>query len=225
MATANSILTYARQLSQTDSNGLSDTLGLAFANDALENYIRSLVERNVNAAQLVESYTNLPTSGIFAWPSDMWSLKTIEANYQDSNQSNFLQADNVEIANAQGASFDWLRVNQPASHPLFSNRGDTGEVFPTPLSAVTSGLKIVYFQTPTEYTATSDTLTYPVTLDYRCLGARVSALYKTSLGEFEAAQVFNTEYQKRLDDIIRILAPASQQPISAEPLHISGWQY
>ena len=64
-----------------------------------------------------------------------------------------------------------------------------------------------------------------VTLDYRCLGARVAALYKTSLDEFASADVFNKEYQTRLNDIIRILAPASQQPITAEPLHITGFQF
>lgn len=225
MATANSIITYARQLAQTDSNGLSDTLGLAFASDALQNFIRALVERNINAAQTVESYTTLPIAGIFAWPSDMWSLKTIEVNFLDSNQNNYLQAENVEISNAQGQPFDWLRKNQSTQFPLFQNNGDTGEIFPTPTIANAQGLKIVYFQTPTEYTATTDTVSYPVTLDYRCLGARVAALYKMSLDEFSSAQMFQGEYEKRLADIIRILAPSSQQPITAEPLHISGFQY
>lgn len=225
MATANSIITYARQLAQTDSNGLSDTLGLAFASDALQNYIRALVERNINAAQVVESYTALPTTGTFAWPSDMWSLKTIEVNFTDASQNNYLQAQEVEIANTQGSAFDWLRINQPASQPLFSNKGDTGEIFPTPTTSTSQGLKIAYFQIPTEYATTADSVLYPVTLDYRCLGARVAALYKTMLLDFDGATVFNNEYQKRLDDVIRILAPASQQPITAQPLHINGFQY
>lgn len=219
--TAQSVITYARQLAQTDSNGITDALGLAFTSDALQNFIRALVERNINAAQIVESSATLPATGIFAWPSDMWSLKTIEVNFTDTNQSNYLQAENLEMSNSQGTSFDWLRLNQPSSMPLFSNHGDTGEIFPT----LGGSIKIFYFQTPTEYTATSDSVVYPATLDYRCLGARVAALYKTTLLDFEGAKVFNDEYQKRLDDIIRILAPASQQPISAEPLHISGWNY
>lgn len=223
MATAQNIITYARQLAQTDSNGISDTLGLAFASDALQNYIRSLVERNINAAQIVESSATVTSTGIFAWPTDLWSLKTIELNYLDSQQANFIQAENVEIANAQGASFDWLRVNQPVNRPMFGNHGDTGEIFPTPLSS--ASIKIFYFQIPTEYTATSDAVVYPATLDYRCLGARVAALYKATLGDEPAAALFNAEYQKRLNDIIRILAPSSQQPITAEPLHISGFQY
>lgn len=223
--TANSIITYARQLSQTDSNGLSDTLGTAFANDALQNFIRALIERNINAAQIIESYTTLPTTGIFAWPSDLWSLKTIEVNFMDNSQMNYLQAENVEIANTQGASFDWLRVNQPTTRPLFGNHGDTGEIFPTPASGPSQGLKIVYFQIPTEYVTTGDTVSYPVTLDYRCLGARVAALYKSMLGDVNAMTIYNNEYQKRLDGIIKILAPASQQPITAEPIHLNGFQF
>ncbi len=219
MSTAQNIITYARQLSQTDSNGLTDTLGLAFSSDALQNFTRSLVERNINAAQIVEAYAT--TSSTFAWPSDMWSLKTIETNYVDTSANNFLQAQELEIANAQNQSFDWVRANQPTTFPLFGNHGDTGEIFPNQAATV----KIFYFQIPTEYATTSDPLTYPVTLDFRCLGARVAALYKSSLGDFNAAAGFNTEYQKRLDDIIRILAPASQQPIKAEPLHISGFQF
>lgn len=217
---------YAQQLCQTDSNGISSIAsgnGLAFANDALENFTRSLVERNIKASQVVESSATITTTGIFAWPSDMWALETIEVNYMDTTQNNYLQAQNVELANTQGSSFDWLRVNQPTSSPLFSNHGDTGEIFPTPANSITA--KIFYYQTPTEYVDIGNPIVYPATLDYRLLGARIAALYKTSLSDFAAAQGFNVEYDKRVADIIKILAPASQQPIQAEPLHISGFNY
>lgn len=229
------VITYARQLAQTDSNGLTDTLGLAFANDALQNMTRELVSRNIDAAQTQETYTNLATTSpnTYAWPPDMFSLKTIEVNMTDGNQQNYLQAMPVEIANLQDMSFDWLRVNQPTSSPLFDNRGNTYEIFPTPKLAVTGGIRLFYFLTPTEYVTTSSSVVYPQTLDYRCLSARVATLYALSLDKtgmknkysISVMSAFENEYKERLAGIIKILAPSSQQPIQPTPLSISGWQF
>lgn len=229
MATVDSILTYARQIAQTDTGGISDTLGLAFCNDALQNFTRSLIERDIDGAQTQESYTNLTTTNpnTYAWPSDMFMLKTIEVNMTGGDSQNFLQATGMDVANIQNTSFDWLRVNQSTTDPLFDNRGDTFEIFPVPGAAVTGGLRIFYFLQPTEYTLTSDTINYPQSLDYRCLSARVAALYGLSLGDSGQGLMerANLEYEKRLKDIINILAPASQQPIQAQPLRINGWQF
>ncbi len=218
-------ITYARQLSQTDSNGLSDTLGLAFANDAQNDVIRELTERNINAAKLTFPPASVLSAGTtsFSWPADLYLLKTIEVNYVDTNQRNYIQAENVEIANAQGQSFDQLRVNQPTTRPLFANYGNTWEIFPTPLTP--ASVKFVYFTLPTEYPDVGTAIPYPLTLDYRILGVKISELYKMSLDEFTSAQSFDVEYKKRLNKIINILAPASQQPITAEVLHISGFEF
>jgi hypothetical protein len=220
-----SAITYARQLSQTDSNGLSDSLGLAFANDATNDFIRELTERNVNAGNLTFSPVSVLTAGAtqFSWPANLYSLKTLEVNYLDNNQQNYLQPQNVEIANAQGSPFDWLRVNQPTNAPLFANYGNTWELFPTPVT--NANAKFVYFTLPTEYPDVGTAVAYPATLDYRLLGAKIASLYKLSLDEFVSSQTFDKEYEKRLNKIINILAPTSQQPISAEPLHISGFQF
>lgn len=220
-----SAITYARQLSGTDSYGISDSLGLAFANDAQNDVIRELTDRHINAAKLTFPAASVLTAGTtrFTWPSDLYSLKTIEVNYTDSNQQNYIQAENVEISNSQSQSFDWLRINQPTTQPLFANYGDTWEVFPTPV--VAANVKFVYFTLPTEYPDVGTAIPYPITLDYRVLGVKIASLYKMSLYEFTSSQSFDGEYKKRLNKIITILAPASQQPITAEPIHISGYQF
>lgn len=233
--TVDDVLTYARQLAQTDSNGISDTLGLSFANDALQNMTRAMFARDIDAAQTAEAYTSITPSdnppGQFAWPDDMYALKTVEVDWTGAGGQNFIQAQPVDVSNIQFVSFDYLRKNQPTTWPLFDNRGDTGEIFPT--TTVTATVRIFYFKKPTEYTLTSDSILYPQSLDYRCLSARVAALYALSLGQtgmknrysVSVMSAFETEYQKRLDDIINILAPSSQQPIQATPIQISGWQY
>ena len=221
------VLTYARQLAQTDNNGLTDIAGLAFCNDALQNMTRSMFERNINAAQTQEAFCDLTTNNpnTYLWPANMYALKTVEVNFTDQQQMNYLQAQEVEVANIQQQSFDWLRVNQNPTWPLFNNRGDSFEIFPIPSLANTKGIKIFYYLTPTEYSGTSSALSYPQTLDYRCLAARVAALYAISQSDMNMFQVASAEYDKRLHDLINILAPASQQPITPQKLLISGWQY
>lgn len=232
MATSGDIITYARVLAQTDSNGISDTAGLAYANDALNDFIRELVARNIDAAQTQEAYTATTTNNpnTYAWPSDMYSLKTIEVDFTGSGGQNYLQATSLEVANIQNVSFDWLRLNQSAGTPLFDNRGDTFEIFPIPPLAVPAGLRIFYYLQPTEFANTSTTVTYPMMLDYRCLSAKVAYLYaltleKGGITSGGLAADMEAEYQKRLKRIIEILAPASQQPVTPLPLQMTGWNF
>lgn len=220
-----SAISYARQLAQTDSNGISDATGLAFANDSLQDFIRTLTERDINAAKLTfppSSVLSASTTS-FSWPADLYALKTIEINYTDQNQNNFIQAQSVEIANIQQNSFDWLRINQPTTRPLFANYGNTWEVFPTPVG--TAFAKFVYFTTPTEYPDVGSPIVYPASLDYRLLGAKIAALYKLSLSDMTGAQVMSDEYDKRVNKIINILAPQSQQPITPQGLQITGFEF
>ena len=186
-----------------------------------------MLNRNIDAAQTQEAYTNLSTNNpnTYAFPNDMFALKTIEVNYSDQQQQNYLQGTELKVSNIQYNSFDWLRVNQNPNVPLFDNRGDTFELFPIPSAANTNGIKIFYYLTPTEFVATSSTINYPLTLDYRCVAARVAALYALSVGSMDVYQIAQMEYGKRLHDIINILAPASQQPITPQKLIISGFQY
>lgn len=220
-----SAITYAQQLAQTDQNGIPSLLGLAFANDAQNDFIRELSSRNINASKLTFSPTSvlLANTTSFTWPASMYHLKTVEVNYTDTSQQNYIQANDVDISNVQGVSFDKLRVNQSNTQPLFANYGDTWEVFPTP--TVNINAKFVYFTIPAEYTDIGSPITYPATLDYRILGTKIAQLYKIQQADYDSAKSMNDEYTRRVNRIIKMLAPASQQPIQAEPLHISGWQF
>jgi len=221
------VLTYARQIAQTDSNGLTDAQGLLYANDALEYFIRDLIDRDIDAAQIQEAYTDLIVgTGSYAYPSDKFLLKTIEINTGSGTQQDFTQASKLDISNIQGTeSFDWLRVNQDSQAPLFDDHGDTFEIFPTPTVGITGGLKIVYFLIPTEFASTSSVISYPASLDYRCLACKIVELYKKQLEKTESAVIFNQEYKERLGKIIRILAPESQQPIKPQALQMTGWNF
>lgn len=227
MATVANLLAYARTQSQTDSNGLTDANGIVFANEALLDFHRTLIEKGVDASQTQEAYATLTANtGTYLYPSDMFFLKAIELNYQDSTASNYQVAQQVDAANLAGnTSFSWLRANGKTQSPEFDDRGDWFEVFPTPTSTNAQGIRIIYFLKPTEYAATSDTLSYPVTLDYRALGWRVAANYKRSLLDFPTADKFEAEYQKHLSQLTGTLARGSQQPIMATGIQDTGWSY
>lgn len=222
-----SAINFAQQLAQTDSNGIGSVLGLALYNDALQTMTRDLVNRDIDAAQTQEAYRDLSTTSpnTYLWPTDMFALKTIEVNFQDSNQQNYLQATAMDVANIQSYSFDWLRVNQSIQIPLFDNRGDQFEIFPTPIVGNARGIKIFYFLTPTEVTNVGQTINYPQTLDYRALSAKMASMYYKTQSDGAMAQIYEAEYQTRIAKIINILAPSSQQPITPEPLRMSGWNF
>src|SRR3990167_11554698 len=106
MPTVASVITYTQQLAQTDANGIGSVLGIAFYNDALQDMTRDLIERGIDAAQTQESYTTISATdsqpGRFAWPSDMFALKTIEVDFTNSGGQNYLQAQKLDVSNLQG---------------------------------------------------------------------------------------------------------------------------
>jgi len=55
MATLANTLSFARAQAQTDSNGLTDANGIEFANEALLDFHRRLIQAGVDASQLQES--------------------------------------------------------------------------------------------------------------------------------------------------------------------------
>lgn len=219
-------ITYARQQAQTDDAGIPSVLGLAFANDGLNDFHRELTARRINASGLTfpASSVLLANTTSFTWPANLYALKTIEINYTDTQQSNYLQAQAVDVSNLQGTtSFDYLRVNQPTTQPLFANYGATWEAFPTPLT--NANVKFVQFNTPTEYPDVGTAIGYPLTLDYRILSFWIVKQYALSQEQFDLADKAEQEYEKRVRKLIEILAPASQQPTRAEPIRLSGWQF
>lgn len=227
MTSVLSAITYAQQLAQTDSNGIGSVLGLALYGDAQQTFHRDLLNRGIDASQTQEAYRDLTTTSpnTYLWPSDMYMLKTIEVNWQDQTAQNYLQATPLDVANIQGVSFSYLRSNQNQQSPLFDNRGDQFEIFPTPQIANAQGIRIFYYLTPTEPVDVGQPINYPLTLDYRALSCKMAALYYKSQNDPEMATVYDTEYLQRINNIIKILAPGTQQPITPTPLQISGWRY
>jgi hypothetical protein len=220
-------INYAEQLALTDANGIGSVLGLALYNDGIQTFTRDLINRNIDAAQTQEAYRDLTTTSpnTYLWPTDMYSLKTIEVNFQDQNQQNYIQALPMDVANIQNNSFDWLRVNQPISMPVFDNRGDQFEIFPTPQNANTNGIRIFYFMTPTEAPDVGTAIPYPISLDYRAISCLMASRYYKTQSDPVMAGVYAQEYEDRISKIIRILSPSSQQPISPQGLQMSGWDF
>lgn len=229
MATLANVLAYARAQAQTDSNGLTDTAGIIFANEALLDFRRLLIQAGVDASQLQEAYRDGTVgTGTYLYPTDMFWLKAIELNYTNTAGANYVTATQVDVANLPGnQSFGALRANASPGAPYFDDRGDWYEIFPTPTAAtnVSQMIRIFYFLKPTEFTATSNTIAYPDSLDYRILGWRIASDYLYSLGKIDQGDAFDLKYQERVRQLIATLARGSQQPIQATPLQITGWEF
>lgn len=222
------VITAARQKAQTNSNGISDTNGIAWANDGLLDSTRDLINRGVDAAQTQEAYATLAPSdsqpGRFAWPSTMFALKTIEVDFTNTGGQNYVQARKLDVSNLQGStSWDFLRINQSTQSPQFTNHGDTGEIFPTITSSAL--VRIYYYLIPTAYTAVGNTISYPQSLDFDLLTDKILVAYYQSLKQFDIAAQWESEYKKKITDFINILGPQSKQPIQPERLRITGWNY
>lgn len=233
MATVLDVITFARAQAQTDSNGLTDSKGILFANEALVDFHRQLVKHGVDASQIQEAYTNgtVATSGngsTFAYPADCLALKSIEVNFTDTNPSNYIPALQIDVSNLAGQnSFSWLRINQSVLFPKFDDRGDWYEIFPafTASHNLTSAIRLFYFLKPTEYTSTADTVVYPENIDYRILGWRVAANFFYALGKMGDGDFFDAKYQNRVKEYIDTLGRGSQQPLQATPIQVTGWEY
>ena len=222
-----SAITYTQQLCQTDSNNIGSVLGLALYSDSLQTFHRDLLNRGIDASQTQEAYRDLTTDSpnTYLWPSDMYMLKTIEVNWQDTTEQNYLQASPLDVANIQNVSFSYLRSNQDRTQPLFDNRGDQFEIFPTPQVSNSQGIRIFYYLTPTEPEDVGQPISYPLTLDYRTASCKMASLYYKSQNDIDMATIYEKEYLERIEKIIKILAPGTQQPITPTPLQISGWNY
>lgn len=229
MATLANVLSFSRAQAQTDSNGLTDTNGIIFANEALVDFHRRLVDKGVDASQLQEAYQDgTAGQGTYLYPTDMLFLKAIELNYANTNAQDYQLATQVDVSNLTGGqSFSYMRQNASTTAPQFDDRGDWFEIFPTPTTAhnVSQMMRIFYFLKPTEYTSTSNTITYPESQDMRILGWRIAAMYYYSLNKMAEGDMFNSKYEERVRQYCATLARGSQQPIQATPLSISGWQF
>lgn len=229
MATLQTVISFARAQAQTDSNGLTDAKAIIFANEALLDLHNDLITHGIDASQTQEAYTSGTVNvGTYLWPTDMWFNKAIEVNFTDTNEQNYITAIQMDVSNIPaGASFSWLRKNQSTQFPLFDDRGDQFEIFPTPVGSnnLTNMFRIFYYLEPTEYTATSDTIAYPESLDYRILGWRMASSYLKSLGNWESAVPFDEEYKQKIDKLVKTLGRGTQQPLDAVPIQSTGWNF
>ena len=229
MSTLNDILTFSRAQSQSDSNGLTDTNGIIYANEALVDFHRRLVDGGIDASQTQEAYRDGTSgTGTYLYPDDLLFLKAIEVNFVNTNATDYKLATQMDVSNLpSGMSFSYLRGYADRNAPMFDDRGDQIEIFPTPQSSdnTTALFRIFYFLKPTEYTATSDTVSYPVSLDYRILGWRIASDYLMSLGKFEEAQAFNNKYEERVLQLIATLGRGSQQPLQSTPIQLTGFEF
>jgi hypothetical protein len=227
MATLQSAINFARAQAQTDSNGLTDANAIIFANEALLDSRGRLIAAGIDAAQVQESSSPMESgTGTYLYPDNLWWLKAIELNYANNVGQDYIRARQVDIANLpNNESFGWLRTNAATAAPYFDDRGDWFVIFPTPVADNSAGIKIFYFLEPTEYTSTSDSISYPESLDYRMLGFRIAAGYKRSLADFNSAASFDAEYEKKLSKLIATLGRGSQQPIQAVTTQWSGFEF
>ncbi len=229
MATLSQVLSYARAQSQTDSNGLTDENGIIFANEALLDFHRKLIDAGVDASQVQEAYRDAAAeTGTYLYPEDMFFLKAIEVNLGSTEQEGYRTAQQVDVSNLAGQdSFSWLRKNGDVWNPQFDDRGDFFEIFPTPIASnnLNQAIRIMYFLEPTEYTSVNDVLSYPVTLDYRALAWRIAANYKRSLTDFASGDAFDAEYEKHMKQLIETLSRGTQQPTQATPITWTGWNF
>lgn len=230
-----SILAFARSVAQTDSNGLTDANGIVFANESNADFHRRLIEHGVDASQVSEaSITGVAGTGIYSYPVSPCSiiaLKAIEMNYSDTSGNNYRVGQQVDISNLPAnTSFSWLRGNQNPSEPLFDDRGDKFEVFPTPTAAnnLTAFIRLVGYAKPSIFTSSVSAVNYPENLDPGILGYRTAANYLYSLKGVEnivAGDKLNQKYDERVKQYIETLGRGSQQPLQAVPIQLDGWTY
>ena len=240
MATVSNLLAYVETKTQAGAGTLNNTTtGVPFLNEALLDFRSEMIKRGVAASQLQESYVatvsppTAPAGSTFAYPSNMYFLKTIEVNMTTGVQQDYVQATLISESNSpDGASFDWLRVNQDKNNPLFADMGDTFEIFPsfTYATNFTNAIKIIYFLTPNPYVNLSDTLAYPDSLNMYILAKKTAAVYFESLMKFAEAKTWNDAYISDLNRLNTTLAQGSEQPISPTPLQgsqtgMAGWAY
>lgn len=227
MATLQTVLDFARTQAQTDSNGLTDAAGIIYANEAILEFRRRLTAEGVDATGLQEAYQTLAAgTGTYLYPTDMAWLKAIELNYTDGSAQNFITAEQIDVSNLPNlTSFSWLRQNGSVKSPQFNDMGDWFEIFPTPQTTVAGGIRIWYFLNPTPFTATSNNISYPDSLDYTILGYRIAASYQRTLVNLDAALAMDTEYERKVKQWIATLSRGTQQPLQATPIQDTGWQY
>jgi hypothetical protein len=247
--TLSTVIQLARTYLQTDSNGLLDADAIVLANEALLCDVPDLIRRGINAAQVLEAYMNASDNvGIYNWPDgvatlwtlvnggtppELWMLKVMNVNYQDTTQNNYIEPSIIDAGNLpQGQSYQWLRANQTSEFPLIDNRGATFEVFPAPSLAVkgqnlTKFFYIMYFAAPTLYASDSSPVLYPFNLNPNVLAARMAQI-QASRGDQESkarAKDYESLHGEELDKLENILKKGTQKSTTPTGIALTGNEF
>jgi len=227
------VISYARVLAKTDSNGLTNANGISFTNDAIFDLRRKFTEtrkdlfiqeseRSITSVEIVGG----SQPGKFLFPSDMWLLKNIQVNLTDvNNPSLYVEAAQVDSSNLQGnTSWEYLKKNQPSDQPIFDYRGDWFEIAPTPTTTGEDAIKIFYFLAPTEVASVTDTFSFPETLDYRILAKKVASTYLQTLGN-EQWVMWDKAYNSDVQAFVEVIGAGEQAPVRTQGIKISGWEF
>jgi hypothetical protein len=210
--TVQDVIDYANTQIQGDNN-INSVSGLAFYNAANLDFHSDMIHAEADASEIQEAYRDVtvpaqsPTTqgSTFLYPSDMWVLKKITVNYTDTTEQNYVACTDIKTSNTEeNTSFEFLRQNQPTDSPLFEDRGDWFEVFPTFTAGnnLSQALRIFYFLYPTVYTSASQDLVYPETLDPICHAFKLVEYYYDSIQQDDRADRFAKKYKARFDSML-----------------------
>ena len=245
-----SVIQAARTYLQTDSNGLLDADAIVLANEALLASTSDMILRGINAAQVIEAYMNATDQvGIYSWPdgvssswvpvtgstptAEMWMLKTLNVNYQDTTENNYIEANLIDVGNLpNGQGYMWLRNNSVTRNPQFDNRGATFEIFPAPNNSVdgqnlTKFFYMMYFAAPTLYASDSSNVLYPFNLNVNVLASRMAWIQSSRSNE--ESQLRAKEYQaidaSESGKLEQILKRGNQKSPSPQGIQTTGYEF
>ncbi len=230
------VLNISRELGHVDSNGLTDTIGIDFANYSMLKMRKMLIDKGINAAPIQEAVRTITDGqGTYLFPSDMWLYKEMELNVTDTtNASNYKPVISTDSSNLpEGITVGWLRKNQDQNQPQLDYRGNFYEIYPTPSastwggaagSTLSSAVRIFYFLQPTLFVLTSDNLGAIESLDYLGFADLIKGVYQYSL-EKMALTDLETLFQVVVGKIIRNFQNGGQRPANANPIIDTGWNY
>jgi len=227
----------ARELGNTDANQLTNAKAIDYSNEVLLRFRRKLIERGIDAAPIQEANKDMVDGvGTYLYPSDMFLPKELEVNFTStpSDDNLFVPTDRLEEANLpQGVTMGWLRKNQPTRKPLVDYQGDFFEILPTPSASFwggTSGsrnplaIRLFYYLQPVLFTAVTDNLSYPETLDYFMFARMLKNVYLNTIGKLSDADLeslFNIE----ADQMVRLIRGGGQSQIKAKNVSLTGHEF
>lgn len=153
-----------------------------------------------NSVDLPIASTNiLANTGVYSLPSTIYKLNKLEVNYG----SGFIKVNPLDL-NETGLSEDEVLSRASVEDPRYRIFGQTVKLYPTPTSAVTSGLQIYYDREVAEFTSAEVTTgTKKPGLDrlwhdYLSIGASVDGALKFTLSNLSALETKLQDMEVRI---------------------------